>query len=118
MVVVAVRRLRARPLSTDVEVMVVHATMIRRLAGPGQRRGTNGRTRAGCPFVCPIGQVIALDRPVPPRYVDLRPGGAWVASSPVGLMTLIDGATAEVAARVDVGRPSSSLVATQEGPVG
>jgi hypothetical protein len=33
-------------------------------------------------------------------------------------MTLIDGATAEVAARVDVGRPSSSLVATQEGPVG
>jgi hypothetical protein len=43
----------------------------------------------------------------PPARVDLRSGGAWVESR-VGLMTLIDGRSAEVVARVDVGAPSAT----------
>jgi hypothetical protein len=54
----------------------------------------------------------------PPARFDLQSGGAWVASSRVGLLTLIDGETAEVVARVDVGDGSAGLVATQSGPVG
>lgn len=53
----------------------------------------------------------------PPARVDLRAGGAWVAST-VGLMTLIDGSSAQVVARVDVGEASSGLTAAQAGPVG
>ena len=54
----------------------------------------------------------------PPVRVDLRAGGAWVASSTVGLMTLIDGSSAQVVARVDVGDASPGLTAVQAGPVG
>jgi hypothetical protein len=53
----------------------------------------------------------------PPARVDLRAGGAWVAST-VGLMTLIDGSSAQVVARVDVGEASSGLTAVQAGAVG
>jgi hypothetical protein len=53
----------------------------------------------------------------PPARVDLRTGSAWVGSS-VGLMTLIDGDSGEVEARVDIGAASGSLVTTQYGPVG
>ncbi len=38
----------------------------------------------------------------PPARVVLRSGGAWVVSR-VGLLTLIDGRSAEVVARVDLG---------------
>jgi hypothetical protein len=61
---------------------------------------------------------MARGEPAPPRRVDLRTGGAWVASSRVGMMTLIDGETAEVVARVEVGAGRGPLVATQAGPVG
>jgi hypothetical protein len=54
----------------------------------------------------------------PPARVDLRAGGAWVASSTVGLMTLIDGSSAQVVARVDIGDGSPGLTAVQVGPVG
>src|SRR5262245_63802410 len=53
----------------------------------------------------------------PPARVDLRSGGAWVGSS-VGLMTLIDGDSGEVEARVDVGAASGTLIATQHAAVG
>lgn len=53
----------------------------------------------------------------PPARVDLRSGNAWVGSS-VGLMTLIDGDSGEVEARVDIAAASGSLVTTQYGPVG
>jgi hypothetical protein len=53
----------------------------------------------------------------PPVRVDLRSGGAWVAST-VGLMTLIDGSSAQVVARVDVGDGSPDLTAVQSGAVG
>jgi hypothetical protein len=49
--------------------------------------------------------------------VEMEAGGAWVASN-VGLMTLIDGETAEVVARVDVGGASSTLAASQAGATG
>ena len=61
--------------------------------------------------------VVATGDGTPPARVDLRAGGAWVGSS-VGLLTLIDGDSGEVVARVDVGEPSAALVATQHGPVG
>jgi hypothetical protein len=53
----------------------------------------------------------------PPARVDLRSGSAWVGSS-LGLMTLIDGDSGEVEARVDIGAASASLVTTQYGAVG
>ena len=53
----------------------------------------------------------------PPARIDLRAGGARGAST-VGLMTLIDGSSAQVVARVDVGDTSPGLTAVQAGPVG
>ena len=61
--------------------------------------------------------VVATGDGTPPARVDLRAGGAWVGSS-VGLLTLIDGDSGEVVARVDVGEASGALVAAQHGPVG
>ena len=54
----------------------------------------------------------------PPATLDLRGGGAWVASSAVGQLTLIDGGTAEVAARVAVAEPGGDLGSVQDGIVG
>ena len=51
----------------------------------------------------------------PPARFELQSGGAWVASSSVGLVTLIDGASAQVAARVDVADPPSDLAVAQRG---
>ena len=62
--------------------------------------------------------LVARGEGAQPTQLDLRTGGAWVASSSVGLLTLIDGTSAEVSARVKVGDPTKSLVATQAGPVG
>ncbi|HKE74142.1 MAG TPA: hypothetical protein VKB57_11040, partial [Acidimicrobiales bacterium] len=61
---------------------------------------------------------MARSDPTPPSRVDLRDGAAWVASSRVGMMTLIDGETAEVVARVDVGAGTGSLQSAQAGTVG
>jgi streptogramin lyase len=61
--------------------------------------------------------VAAAGEGSPAARVDLRSGGAWVGSS-VGLMTLIDGDSGEVVARVDVGDESNALVSTQQGTVG
>jgi streptogramin lyase len=60
---------------------------------------------------------MARSTPTPPRAVDLLAGGAWVASSRVGLMTLIDGQSAQVAARVDVGGTPGPLAGAQAGQV-
>ena len=54
----------------------------------------------------------------PPTRLDLRAGGAWVASPSVGLLTLIDGASAEVVARVRVGDQAPGWAAAQDGLVG
>jgi hypothetical protein len=54
----------------------------------------------------------------PPARFDLRSGAAWVASSRVGLMTLIDGSSGQVAARVRVTEQASDLRAAQLGPTG
>ncbi|MEU0530613.1 PKD domain-containing protein [Amycolatopsis tolypomycina] len=50
--------------------------------------------------------------------VRLHAGVAWVASTEVGQLTLLDGASAEVAAGVRVDRPGSALSAAQEGTTG
>jgi PKD repeat protein len=54
----------------------------------------------------------------PPLQLDLQGGAAWVASTTVGQMTLIDGGSAEVVARVAVGEPGGDLTAVQTGMVG
>ncbi|MBP2327078.1 PKD repeat protein [Kibdelosporangium banguiense] len=50
--------------------------------------------------------------------VRLHPGTAWVASDEVGQLTLLDGASGEVAAQVQVGQPGTDLYATQQGAAG
>ncbi|WP_439381910.1 PKD domain-containing protein [Amycolatopsis lexingtonensis] len=65
------------------------------------------------------GIVVGRDEPhdaVP--GVRLHPGVAWVASNEVGQLTLLDGASAEAAAGVQVDRPGSALYAAQEGATG
>jgi PKD repeat protein len=50
--------------------------------------------------------------------VRLHAGAAWLASSKVGHLTLLDGASAEVAARVPVAQPGSTMRASQLGSTG
>lgn len=64
-----------------------------------------------------VGGLAGGDAP-PPARVALQGGSAWVASSTVGHLTLIDGSSAEVAARVPLGRPSTDLGAVQSNTVG
>src|SRR4029453_7892484 len=65
-----------------------------------------------------LGVAVAQGQADPPAELDLRGGGAWVASSTVGQLTLIDGGTAEVAARVKVAEIPADLAAVQAGTVG
>lgn len=88
-----------------------------------RRRMTRSSARrlaaAGIALVASVGvaSVARAGEGTPPARVDLRSGSAWVGSS-VGLMTLIDGDSGEVEARVDIGAASASLVTTQYGAVG
>jgi hypothetical protein len=56
---------------------------------------------------------------VGPGYQDaqvrMRSGTAWLTSTATGEATLVDGASAEVAARVPVGEPGSALSVVQHG---
>jgi len=54
----------------------------------------------------------------PPARFELQGGGAWVASSRVGLVTLIDGASAQVSARVKVADGPSDLGVAQRDATG
>src|SRR5690349_6546929 len=45
----------------------------------------------------------------------LLSGSAWLASSQVGQLTLLDGSSAEVAAQVQVGQPGGGLDVVQQG---
>src|SRR5205823_2204042 len=45
----------------------------------------------------------------------LLSGSAWLASSQVGQLTLLDGSSAEVAAQVPVAKPGDSIDAVQQG---
>ena len=51
----------------------------------------------------------------PVTQMSLSGGGAWLASSEVGQMSLIDGASAELAAKVKVADPPAQLEAVQAG---
>ena len=86
---------------------------------------TSGRPRAvalqlgaASVVVSLLGVAVAQGQADPPAELDLRGGGAWVASSTVGQLTLIDGGTAEVAARVQVAETPADLGAVQAGMVG
>jgi len=54
----------------------------------------------------------------PPARFEMQGGGAWVASSRVGLVTLIDGASAQVSARVKVANGPSDLGVAQREATG
>ena len=54
----------------------------------------------------------------PAAQIPLRAGVAWLASNRVGQLALLDGSSAEIAARVPVARPGSLLAAAQQGMTG
>jgi PKD repeat protein len=65
------------------------------------------------------GMVVSWDQPPDAAPgVRLHAGVAWVASNKLGQLTLLDGASAEVAAEVQVDRPGSALHAVQQGSTG
>ena len=82
------------------------------------RRTMGLKLGAGLVGCAMVGALVAQGDAAPPAELDLRGGGAWVASSTVGQLTLIDGGTAEVAARVQVAEGSTDLGAVQSGTVG
>src|SRR5205814_9212983 len=47
----------------------------------------------------------------------LLSGAAWLASTQVGQLTLLDGSSAEVAAQVGIAPPGNQLDVAQQGPV-
>src|SRR5262245_57077799 len=82
------------------------------------RRTTGLKLGAGLVGCAMLGALVARGDAAPPAELDLRGGGAWVASPTVGQLTLIDGGTAEVAARVQVAEAAADLGAVQAGSVG
>jgi PKD repeat protein len=82
------------------------------------RRTSGLKLGAGLVVCSVLGGLVARGDASPPAELDLRGGGAWVASSTVGQLTLIDGGTAEVAARVQVAEGTTDLGAVQDGNVG
>ncbi|MFC5104261.1 hypothetical protein [Kibdelosporangium philippinense] len=67
---------------------------------------------------CVAGVVVAgADKANHAPSVRLHGGTAWLASNKVGQMTLFDGASAEVAAKVPVAPPRTPILAAQLGPV-
>ena len=82
------------------------------------RRAAGLKLGAGLVGFAMVGTLVAQGDAAKPAELDLRGGGAWVASSTVGQLTLIDGGTAEVAARVQVTEGSTDLGAVQAGTVG
>ncbi|HKE76812.1 MAG TPA: PKD domain-containing protein, partial [Acidimicrobiales bacterium] len=65
-----------------------------------------------------VGAVVARAEATPPARLRLHGGAAWVASSTVGQLTLIDGSTAEVVARAAAARPGDDLASAQDGAAG
>jgi len=59
--------------------------------------------------------IVGLDRGYPAQQVRLLSGAAWLASSQVGQVTLLDGSSAEVAAQLQVAPPGNTLNVTQQG---
>jgi hypothetical protein len=62
--------------------------------------------------------VLGADRAHQAPLVRLHGGAAWLASNKVGQLTLLDGSSAEVAARVSVAAPGSPIRASQLGSTG
>ncbi|SMD25021.1 PKD domain-containing protein [Kibdelosporangium aridum] len=62
--------------------------------------------------------VLGMDKAHHAPQVRLHGGAAWLASSKVGQLTLLDGASAEVAARVPVAPPGVPIRASQVGSTG
>ncbi|SMD22752.1 PKD domain-containing protein [Kibdelosporangium aridum] len=74
---------------------------------------------AGVAVMSLAGVVVGgMDRAHEAPRVRLHGGSAWLASSKAGQLTLLDGASAEVAARVDVAAPGTPIHASQLGPTG
>lgn len=58
--------------------------------------------------------ILGADLGHPASQVPLRTGTAWLASNQVGQLTLVDGASAQVAAHVPVATPANRLAVTQQ----
>src|SRR5690242_12195221 len=59
--------------------------------------------------------VAAFGTGAPETHGRMLSGGAWLASNRAGQLTLVDGASAEVAAQVQVTTPGSGLEVVQDG---
>ncbi|WP_084431820.1 hypothetical protein [Kibdelosporangium aridum] len=62
--------------------------------------------------------MLGMDQAHQAPWVRLHGGAAWLASSQTGQLTLLDGASAEVAARVPVAPPGAPLRSGQFGSTG
>ncbi|SMC61782.1 Right handed beta helix region [Kibdelosporangium aridum] len=62
--------------------------------------------------------VVGADKAHQAPRVRLHGGAAWLASSKVGQLTLLDGSSAEVAAKVSVAPPGTPIRSSQLGPTG
>jgi hypothetical protein len=84
------------------------------------RTGALGRSLAGgvaAVAALPLAFVLTRADGLPRTRVPLTGGGAWLASPAQGLLTLIDGSSAQVvgSVRVPVGRPGDEFTAVQAG---
>lgn len=61
---------------------------------------------------------VGLSQRYPAFQVHLRQGAIWLASNQAGQLTLLDGSSEEVAARIKVAEPDTKLLAVQLGSTG
>ncbi len=90
---------------------------VRRVNRPGGRAHRFVRALLGAVGTAVIvaGLVLFGARGYPTTRPHLLPGTAWLVSSQVGQVTLLDGSSAEVAAQVPVAPPGTGLTVVQQG---
>ncbi|TCO57053.1 PKD domain-containing protein [Actinocrispum wychmicini] len=70
---------------------------------------------AGLAAAVVVGVLVVAGTSAPTRQVRLLSGAAWLASAKVGQLTLLDGATAEVSAQLQVASADDQLAVAQLG---
>lgn len=91
-----------------------------RIAGRALRRGRVRAVAAGAVGLVVIGGLLTIGSQggYSADKARLQSGTAWLASSQVGQLTLLDGSSAEVASQVQIATPGSRLDVVQQGSTG
>jgi hypothetical protein len=91
-----------------------------RVAGRAWRKGRVRTFAAGAVGLVVVGGLLSIgaDDGYDADKARLQSGSAWLASSQVGQLTLLDGSSAEVASQVQVASPGSRLDVVQQGSTG